>query len=570
MLSLRSSSLAAAFALTAVVAATPRPADACGGTFCDTGPQSMPVDQSGESILFVMEDGFVEAHIQIEYQGDPAKFAWIVPIMAEPEITVGSQALFDRMLAGTVPTFTVTTRFEGDCGSDTPSFGCAMSDDFAAGGEGDYIDGYEDPNEPNVLAQDQVGAFEYSVLQGGTVDGIGEWLDDNGYARSDEAPKILQAYLDEGFLFVAFKLAPGAGVDQIHPLVLRYQGTEPCIPLRLTRVAAVEDMKVRAFFLGEDRVVPSNYRHVELNPLRIDWANLGANYDALVSEAVDIEGADGRAFVTEYAGPSSVVDRAGLSPFTWNSSAFGEATASTLTRTLESQGLLRCDIPDSDTGGGFDEICGFTHPLLLPLLRTYFPANVDVSDEDYYQCTTCFDGVDESAWDPAGFVEAFEEQIVGPADHAVDVLSSHGYLTRLFTMISPGEMTTDPLFHERADLPNVSNQWTATNVIHCEEPNRYDLPDGRSMYLDDRDQVDFSEMSAAVRIDEFPAAGAPMALLDASDAIDDELADWNAATGPTPSCECRASKRRFHGAGWLAMLLLFGLRTRSRLRRAHG
>lgn len=103
------------FAATLVAAhALPLEANACGGTFCDAGPQVMPVDQRGENILFVMQDGWVEAHVQIQYTGDPAKFAWIVPVMAMPEISAGSDPLFANLLAGTVPTFTLDTRFE-DC-----------------------------------------------------------------------------------------------------------------------------------------------------------------------------------------------------------------------------------------------------------------------------------------------------------------------------------------------------------------------------------------------------------------------------------------------------------------------
>ena len=74
--------------------ATPRVARACGGTFCDTGPRAMPVDQTGENIIFVMEPGKVEAHIQIQYQGTAASFSWVLPVQALPEIEVGSQALF--------------------------------------------------------------------------------------------------------------------------------------------------------------------------------------------------------------------------------------------------------------------------------------------------------------------------------------------------------------------------------------------------------------------------------------------------------------------------------------------
>src|SRR5688500_5270700 len=85
-------------ALAALVAAfaRPTPADACGGTFCDNGgPRPMPVDQTGENIVFVVDEGYVEAHIQIQYDPntEAAQFAWLVPVMGTPEFSVGSQQL---------------------------------------------------------------------------------------------------------------------------------------------------------------------------------------------------------------------------------------------------------------------------------------------------------------------------------------------------------------------------------------------------------------------------------------------------------------------------------------------
>lgn len=563
-------------ALASLVAAAPRLASACGGTFCDGGggPQVMPVDQSGESILFVIDEGFVEAHVQIEYKGDPALFAWLVPLPAaagsDLEVSVGSQELFDRMLTATVPTFTLDQAFEGDCSSNRPGIGCSSVSTDAAGGFADGGEGINEdppPGGPSVLAQDVAGAYEYAVLQGGTADGVGQWLDDNGYARDDDAPEILQAYLDESFVFVAFKLQPGTALDQIHPVVLRYPGSEPCIPLRLTRIAAVEDMRVRAFFLGDSRVVPTNYRHVELNPLRIDWLGLGANYDALVGEAIDLEGADGRAFVTEYAGTVSVVPSAGLRGFAWNSEAFLETTGATLTDTLEAQGLFGC-ATGFDASGFPSEECGPLHPLVLGLLRTYLPPPPEISAEEYYLCSECYLAGNDATWDRAGFAAAFEEQIVGPAEHALEVLSDNLYLTRLYTMISPGEMTTDPLFHERTDLEDVSNQWGATQVFHCEDNDRIDLDDGVRIYLDaNGSPPDFDDMSAAVSIQEIPLSGAPMALLDTADADAERLSEWNDFQGPSSSCECRASART-QSAGWLGLLLLMGVRARGRSRRS--
>jgi hypothetical protein len=91
-------------------------ANACGGTFCDSPPPGqppMPVQQSGENIVFVLAEGHVEAHVQIQYTGDPTRFAWLVPVPAVPELSVGSQQLLTNLLNATVPTFQVRSAAEG-------------------------------------------------------------------------------------------------------------------------------------------------------------------------------------------------------------------------------------------------------------------------------------------------------------------------------------------------------------------------------------------------------------------------------------------------------------------------
>src|SRR5258706_15023883 len=108
----------------------PRIAEACGGTFCDSGPQPMPVDQTGENIAFVMLPGMVEAHIQIQYRGEAAKFSWILPVQALPEVEIGSEAFFNRLLQATVPTYGFTTQRD-QCG-----FGVGATGSGGGGGSG--------------------------------------------------------------------------------------------------------------------------------------------------------------------------------------------------------------------------------------------------------------------------------------------------------------------------------------------------------------------------------------------------------------------------------------------------
>ena len=70
----------------------PHAALACGGFFCD----QVPVDQSGENVLFSAIDGVVTAHVQIQCQGPADQFAWVVPLPALPTVSVGVQEVLDR------------------------------------------------------------------------------------------------------------------------------------------------------------------------------------------------------------------------------------------------------------------------------------------------------------------------------------------------------------------------------------------------------------------------------------------------------------------------------------------
>jgi hypothetical protein len=536
--------LSAAAALTS---ASPR-ADACGGTFCNSGNRQQAIDQTGENILFVMEPGKVEAHIQIQYQGAAASFSWVLPVQALPEIEVGSQALFDRLLAGTVPTYGYTTQYDS-CGN-FGSTGSGGSVGFASGGGGGSFQNAADAGV-SVVLQKTVGAFEVTVLQGGTTQEVLAWLSANGYQAPTATPQLLDGYVANHYLFVAVKLTNGAGIDEIHPLVVRYAGTQPCVPLKLTAVAAVEDMGVRTFFLGTKRVVPKNYKHVVPNPVMFDWMSLGSNYKTVISKSVDSPVANGHAFVTEYAGPTAVVGAATISSPQWNASPFTTAAAVDVIKLLRQQGLIQC----------FGATCNYGHPLLLPILRDYLPAPATLSGSDggalpanpnevegrFYSCLagvpvqpiSCdASTIDAQKWDAAKFASALSTRIIEPARHADSLLTSWSYLTRMFTTISPAEMTEDPEFLEQDNLPNVriSGSGSALRRITCTGASGMTLPDGWQVALTPGAAWPgfTNEMPFAERIEEFPAVGASLVLVDNTERISSQLKAWNDSQGWPP------------------------------------
>jgi MYXO-CTERM domain-containing protein len=520
--------------IAAALLAMPREAEACGGTFCDTGPNAMPVPQTGENILFAMGEGYTEAHIQIQYDPntEAAKFAWVVPMTALPEFSVGSQTLFTNVLASTVPAYGFNYTFDscGDQGNSSGLTGAGDGGDPGGTSAGDETGG---ETGPEVVLHETVGAFEITVLQGGTAEEVMTWLGANGYQQDAAAEPILAEYLAENYIFAAFKLTNGAEIGEIHPITLRFANDEACVPLRLTRIAAEEDMEVRTFFLANDRVVPQNYKHVLVNPLELDWPNFASNYKEIITLAVDAFGADGKAFVTEYAGPSSIVNPSGVFDASWSPAAFEGLDPIAVVDTLSSQNLMFCD----EFNG-----CVFIHPLIEGLLAQFLPVPDGLGRDEFYGCLSCNEAmIDTMAWgDGSGFSTAMQERIVAPGQHAADLLAQFPTLTRMYTTISPAEMTEDPFFWQNPDLPPVDlTASLATRRIFCNGDALWTLPDGKEVLVpDDGAWPEFGdEMPYVEEIATTPANGAPIAIVDNRTSIQGQLDAYNCALGyPAVTC----------------------------------
>ncbi len=465
-----------------------RAAEACGGTFCDNLPDPMPVDQTGEDILFVQDGPEVEVHVRIAYEGEAERFAWIVPLHGVPTVSVGSEALFVALGEATAPRWRTQRSYE--CEEDEPGF-----DDDG----GIKLDlGGDESGGPDVVFEDVVGSFEVVVLQGGTAAEVIDFLQANNYAQDPESEPILQEYLDEGFLFAAVKLAAGVDVEAIHPLVFRFQGDEPCVPIRLTRIAAKQDMGIRAYFLGQDRWAPTNYAHVVLNPLRYDWLTT-SGYAGLLTMAVDE--ADGRAFVTEYAGSSGAVQTESVWSPQWDEAPFVTADPIQTIDLIGAQGLNQ-------------------HPLIQPLLLEFLPPPEGIEATDYWNNIEQYiDQIDLDAWDGAAFAAALAERIIDPGQNAVDLLDAWPKLTRLNTTMSPAEMTVDPMFHANPDLPDVEPVVTSSSQVLCgggDELVQVDVGGTTTPVCvpEDTSWPEIDAMPYALRIEQIPMTGPPQVVID--------------------------------------------------------
>ena len=87
-------------------------ARACGGFFCTT----VPMNQVAETILFIQGEGRVTTHVQIQYSGAAADFAWILPVPAVPELAVSHNQIFTQLQLVTQPSFQLNFQEDVSCG----------------------------------------------------------------------------------------------------------------------------------------------------------------------------------------------------------------------------------------------------------------------------------------------------------------------------------------------------------------------------------------------------------------------------------------------------------------------
>jgi hypothetical protein len=460
----------AAFGLALAASSVATPARACGGFFCS---QAAGVNQAAERIVFAKNaDDTVTAVIEILYQGPSDKFSWLLPISTVPQddqIAVASSLAFQRLQQATNPQYRLNVRVEGTCEQDPDDgFASGGAPSESAAGGASATDG-----SVTVEASGLVGSFEWTVIS--VEPGVSEpadaavtWLRENHYDVPPGAPGLLGPYLQDGMHLLALRLQKGATTGSIRPIVLTYDAKKPMIPIKLTAVAANDDMGVLTWVLGDTRAVPQNYYALELNEARIDWFNPARNYDGVVTAAADEAG--GQGFVTEYADESSRLSGAvwtGFEETDWLSIKAGLADA---TPTVRNSSVVRA-IYGLSAWDGFWE--AFQKHVSWPDRITL---------EDVQGCPGCYE-VSYVADD--AFAAALEDDVVAPARRVQQLLDAHPYVTRLYSTLSAAEMTVDPLFTFNATLPTVSNLHVAERIIECgrgyyesDAPWRIELPQG--------------------------------------------------------------------------------------------
>lgn len=264
-------------------------AEACGACFAPVSDVT-----TVDSHRMVIALGTTETILwdQIVYSGEPADFAWVLPVPSpEVRVEVASPEFFASLDQGTAPTISPANPLQLFCPDD------------GWGGCGDDSGDYTNSPSDGVTVYDQgvVGPYETVTVGAESRNALYDWLTANGYEITPASLPVMEHYLDLGYVFVALRLRPGVGVQAMTPVRVRYPGYMGTFPLKGVVVGTKGIVNLSLWVIAEQRYEARNYATVRVNEdeLTWNWSTNTSNYSDVFDDA--ILDAGGRAWVVEYA-----------------------------------------------------------------------------------------------------------------------------------------------------------------------------------------------------------------------------------------------------------------------------
>lgn len=480
---------AAMFCLSTMLLFAPVPSSACGGFFCTT----VPINQAAEQIVFRQEGAQVTAMVRILYSGNAEDFSWVVPVPDTPQISLGANVTFNELDFATRPQFVLES--EGQvCAKDQPvPVPLASPDTDSPVAEAGGI---------TIEEQLTVGPFNIDIVSSDNADDMSIWLQDNGYLLNDRGRDLIEPYVLAGMKFVAVKLKSGESSGSIQPLIMKYPSEKPMVPIRLTAIAAEDDMGVLVWVVNNARAVPENYEHVTPNYTKLDWYsgsfNAYSSYQTLVSDAMNEAG--GQGFATDYAGPISEQIHARLT----DASRIEANLAELDTIADDADYLTNSLFLTTDPSAALASL-----QIILPLpegqnTNLYF-------DSDRLAATFTPDELRQARIDTR---QAIVTRELEPISNGVELLPQGAYLTRLYTTLSAEEMTVDPTFNFNSSMPEQPLERQAKLSARCENDiSNWDLTLGSGTGREGEKVLEVSGLPIPVGILPLPIDDQPAAFL---------------------------------------------------------
>jgi hypothetical protein len=255
-----------------------RDATACGGCFQPPPPPTQTAsDVTDERMLLAVSTTQSTLYDQLEYAGNPASFAWVLPIRGTVDVGLSADVLFDSIDALTATQIVAPPQ---NCPPppSCPSLGSeSTAAGYAASGGGSAN------ATVTVTKQENVGPYDTVQLHSTDASALDNWLAQNGFVIPAAEQPVVAAYVAEGFDFLAMKLLPGQGVQAMRPVRVTTPGASLSLPLRMASIGTGAVVGITIWVVSDGRYEPQNFPffHIDDSSLVWDWSTNSSNYTTL-------------------------------------------------------------------------------------------------------------------------------------------------------------------------------------------------------------------------------------------------------------------------------------------------
>ncbi|HEY3235001.1 MAG TPA: DUF2330 domain-containing protein [Polyangiaceae bacterium] len=270
------------------------PARACGGCFHPPPQTSTPSVVTGHRMAFAVSATRTVLWDQIQYSGSPSDFAWVLPVRAGAYLETSTDAWFEALEAVTATRVTSPELVCAGSSSSGGGAGCA-SDQSSSGLSSSNsttlptsANSTTSENSVVVVHQGTVGPYETVTLHSQSGGDLRTWLTANGYTVPWNVDPIIDAYVAEGWDFIALRLRPGVGVQQMTPVRVVTPGGAYALPLRMVAAGAGESVGIVLYVIAEGRYAMPDLSEVSVDPLELTWdfKARDSNYSKLRSDSL--------------------------------------------------------------------------------------------------------------------------------------------------------------------------------------------------------------------------------------------------------------------------------------------
>jgi Uncharacterized protein conserved in bacteria (DUF2330) len=393
----------------ALVMQSEREARACGG--CFHPPAQVASDITDERMLLSVSQTQTTLFDQIKYAGNPATFAWVLPIKGTVDVGLSADVMFDSIDALTAtqinpPNLNCPQSGGSGCSASSPSSATGFDSENGGG--------------VTVTKSQNVGPYQTVQLHSTDPQALNNWLTQNGYDIPSDVTPVIDAYVTEGFDFLVMKLLPDAGVQSMRPVRVTMPGASLSLPLRMAAIGTGATVGITIWIVADGRYEPQNFPffHIDDADLVWDWNTNLSNYTTLRAQ-----------------------NEANLVGKGWEIESSLEVSRQSIENLILSSGASQYESPSStsETPAGTD---------YLPVGDPSEPAG-DADGGAPYQSAETVRSAD---------IEAVLNN---------DTTSATVRVTRIRSDISHAAMTTDLLLQASSDQKELSNQRVVTHMLNA-------------------------------------------------------------------------------------------------------